>query len=191
MTLANKLTMARLALALLTFACLWTQRPGLYPWALALYAVATVTDWVDGFVARRTGSVSAFGALADPVADKILVIGALIAFIRIPDIEVPNWAVFLIVVRELVVGMLRALFAVTGKVHSAGKAWKWSMAVQSACVLAMLAALCFPFSGPWASGLPFALTLVCLAASWSSGGLYLYQARAQLRKSWSPGQGLP
>ena len=188
MTLANKLTLTRLALAPLTFACLWSQSPRLYSAALALYALATVTDWVDGWVARRTGSISAFGALADPVADKVLVIGALIALTRIPHLDVPAWTVFLIILRELVIGGLRALAAVSGKVLSADWSGKWSMGIQSGCVLAMLLLLAVEANGlcsaPWSPSLSLLLALACLGVSWMSGILYLYRARNLLRSSW-------
>ncbi|MBI5244451.1 MAG: CDP-diacylglycerol--glycerol-3-phosphate 3-phosphatidyltransferase [Elusimicrobia bacterium] len=189
MTLANKLTLARLAMAPVTFGCLWSQKPRLYAVALALYLLAVLTDWVDGYVARKTGSVSPFGALADPVADKVLVIGALIAFLRIPGLEVPNWAVFLIIARELLIGALRALAAISGKVHGADRAGKWSMAVQSVCVFIILSVLSAEANGlyapQWACALPHTLVLLCLAVSWASGALYVYRARPLLRRSWN------
>lgn len=193
MTLANKLTLTRLALAPLTFACLWSQQPRFYTAALALYTLATVTDWVDGWVARRTASISAFGALADPVADKVLVIGALIAFTRIPQLEVPSWTVFLIILRELVIGGLRALAAVSGKILSADWSGKWSMGVQSGCVLAMILILAVEANGicpaPWSTSASHLLALVCLGVSWVSGVLYLYRARTLLRDSWDAADG--
>lgn len=195
MTLANKLTVARLFLALLTFACLWTRRPSLYVAALGLYLVATITDWVDGYIARRTRSVSAFGAMADPVADKALVLGALLAFVRDPAVHAPAWAVFLIIVRELVMGGLRALAAVQGKVFAADRIGKWSMGVQSTCVIIILLGL----AGPVAFGLPpgalaarpegraasYALVVLCAAVSVLSGAAYAYKTRTLLRSTWN------
>lgn len=188
MTLANKLTLARLFVALLAPACLWAQRPALYGVAFALYVLAVSTDWIDGLIARRTGSISPFGAMADPIADKVLVLGALTAFVRIPETDVPVWAVFLIVVRELIIGGLRALAGLQGKVLAADRGGKWAMGVQSGAVLVILAFLTALHQGwlPPASGksLPAALTLLCLAASWLSGGLYLYRSRRLLQQSW-------
>src|SRR5258706_9385431 len=131
MTLANQLTLARACLGIVTFACLWADEPYYYPIALLLYVLGTITDWIDGYIARKTHSVSPFGAIADPIADKVLVIGALIAFLRIHQLRIPNWAVFLIVVRELVVGGLRTLAAIQGKILSAEQWGKWKMGVQS------------------------------------------------------------
>src|SRR5713226_9705805 len=103
MTLANQLTLARAFMGMLTFACLWTGRPGYFELALVLFLAATATDWTDGYIARKTHSVSPFGAIADPIADKVLVIGALIAFLRVRQLHIPHWAVFLIIVREMAI----------------------------------------------------------------------------------------
>jgi len=195
MTLPNKLTLARFVLALLAFACLWRQSPGCYLAALVLTVVAMITDWVDGYIARRTHSVSPFGAMADPVADKVLVIGAMIAFVRIPELSVPAWAVFLIIVRELVIGGLRALAAAQGRIMAADRGGKWKMAVQSVCVLAILLLLSI---GSWTPGLlpdflwsvPQPLIILSMLVSVVSGLHYLYTCRAMLRTSWNaPGKG--
>lgn len=189
MTLANKLTLARAFLGLIVFVCLWTLRPGLYAVALALYIAATVTDWIDGWIARRTRSVSPFGAMADPVADKVLVIGALIAFLRIDGLDIPHWAVFLIIVRDLVIGGLRALGGAMGKILAAERWGKWKMGVQSACVLIILAqivardSLGVPLPEA-ARALPRTLVLLCVAVTWGSALLYLRQNRQLLQRSW-------
>lgn len=192
MTLANKLTLARLFTALLTFACIWSEKPPLYAAALGLYLLATLTDWVDGYIARSTGSISPFGALADPIADKVLVIGALIAFVRIPEVSVPAWAVFLIIVRELIIGGLRALAAVQGVLLSADRWGKWKMAVQSVSVLVILLLLVLqsrlPLPG-WTGRLPYGLVVLSMVVSVLSGLQYLYSARGLLRKSWNAPRG--
>jgi CDP-diacylglycerol---glycerol-3-phosphate 3-phosphatidyltransferase len=190
MTLANKLTLARLVLALITFACLWRQEPAYYVAATVLYILATITDWVDGYVARSTGSVSPFGKVADPIADKVLVIGAMIAFVRIPILSVPAWAVFLIIVRELVIGGLRALAGIQGKVMAADRGGKWKMVVQSVSVMIILLLLlveCYrPGNLPgWVWELPHHLIVLSMLVSLLSGVQYLYASRAMLRKSWN------
>lgn len=190
MTLANKLTLARLVLAVFTFACLWAQRPAWYAVGLALYVTATLTDWIDGYVARSTGQTSPFGALADPIADKVLVLGALIAFLRVPELEIPSWAVFLIVLRELVIGGLRALAGVSGQVLSANRGGKWTMGVQSASIISILALLVWrhhaswPIPG-WALGAAGPLIALCAAVSVASGVHYIYGARGLIQHSWN------
>lgn len=190
MTLPNKVTVGRLLLALVTFACLWSQRPALYLAAFWFCAVAVATDWVDGWLARRRGEVSPFGAMADPLADKVLVIGCLTAFVRDPHVEVPAWTVFLIVVRELLIGGLRGLAALQGVLISADRGGKWKMGVQSAAVLLLLALVAGRSRGwlpPAEAGDPAAWALSVLAAAvalWS-GANYLYNGRQVLRRSWS------
>ena len=193
MTLANQLTLARGVMGILTFGCLWTGRPGYFELALVLYLAATVTDWIDGYIARMTHSVSPFGAIADPIADKVLVIGALIAFLRIHRLDIPAWAVFLIIVRELAILGLRTLAAIQGKLLSAELWGKWKMGIQSGCVLAILAFLvlrdAWHLSMPeWAHALPRTLVLVTLFVTWASALRYLRDNRGLLRKSWNPGR---
>lgn len=195
MTLANQLTLARACLGILTFACLWMDQPLYFPVALLLYITATVTDWVDGYIARKTHSVSPFGAIADPIADKVLVIGALIAFLRIPQLRIPHWAVFLIVVRELVIGGLRTLGAIhQGKVLSAEQWGKWKMGVQSGTVMAILLFLvlrdtCRLPIPQWALSFPRDLVLLNLLVTWVSALLYLRHNEGWLKKSWNPQDG--
>lgn len=190
MTLANQITLARGFLGLLTFACLWVRGPRAYALALALCLAATATDWIDGWVARRTRSVSPFGAMADPIADKVLVIGALIAFLRIRSLDVPHWAVFLIIVRDLVVGGLRTLAGAQGKLLAAERWGKWKMGVQSGCVLAILAYLVAKETlgwslPPWTRRVPAQLVVCSLLVTWASAALYLRQNLQLLRKSWN------
>lgn len=177
-------------MALATFACLWTQRPAMYELALALCVLATITDWFDGYIARVTKSESPFGAMADPIADKVLVIGALIAFVRSKDVDIPNWPVFLIIVRELLVGGLRALAGIQGKTFAAGRWGKWSMGIQSGAIIAILILLVAKSRGcPLPAALddaPYGLAVLCMAVSLLSGGQYAYKTRGMLRKSWNP-----
>lgn len=190
MTLPNKVTLARLVLALVTFACLWSQRPGLYVAAFLFCAVAVATDWVDGWLARRRGETSAFGAVVDPLADKVLIIGCLVAFVRDPHVEVPSWVVFLIIVRELLIGGLRGLAALQGVLIAADRGGKWKMGVQSAVVLILLSlvagrshgVLPAPESGDPES---WALSALALAVSLWSGAVYFYNGRHVLRRSWN------
>lgn len=190
MTLPNKVTLGRLLLALVTFACLWSQRPALYVAAFWFCAVAVATDWVDGWLARRRGETSPFGAIADPLADKVLVIGCLMAFVRDPHVEVPSWTVFLIIVRELLIGGLRGLAALQGVLISADRGGKWKMGVQSAAVLILLA-LVVGRSRAWLpsaeAGDPpaWALSVIAVFVSLWSGAVYLYNGRQVLRRSWS------
>ncbi len=190
MTLPNKVTLGRLALALVTFACLWLKRPELYLAAFVFCAVAVATDWVDGWLARTRGETSAFGAILDPLADKVLVIGVLLAFVRDPHVDIPHWAVFLIIVRELLIGGFRGLAALQRVVIAADRGGKWKMGVQSAAILILIALAAARNRGllpPPEPGDPFSwsLTVLALAVSLLSGAQYLYNGRELLRRSWN------
>lgn len=188
MNLANQLTMLRIVLSLAMFLALMHADSSYHLAAFILFLAAMVTDWVDGFVARLTHSISAFGKVADPIADKILVLGALIALIRTKELEIPLWAVFLIIARELLMGGLRVLASAQGKVPFAERWGKWSMGVQSAAVLLMLGILTLrerlPQAPAWALRLPYHLTVLCAAVAWVSAYFYFRQSRKMLEKSW-------
>jgi len=190
MTLANKLTIARLAMAFIAFVLLWIQKPWAYGAALGFYLIATITDWVDGYIARATDSVSAFGKVADPLADKVLVIGALIALVREPRLEIPIWAVFLIIVRELLVGGIRGLSAIQGALIPADRGGKWKMVVQSVVVILILCLLAAETSlgwqvPPWIRNAAGPLVILCAIVSVLSGLQYGWNARTVLRKTWN------
>ena len=110
MTLANRLTMLRVVLAAAVFAALMADSPRWHGAALLLFGAAIATDWLDGYLARRMNAVSHFGKIADPIADKILVLGTLLALIRHKELHIPVWALFVILMRELVIGGVRLRF---------------------------------------------------------------------------------
>ncbi|MCX5794412.1 MAG: CDP-diacylglycerol--glycerol-3-phosphate 3-phosphatidyltransferase, partial [Elusimicrobia bacterium] len=176
MNLANQLTMARIIMALAMFLALMHSNPVWHVAALGLYATALVTDWVDGYVARSTNTTSAFGKIADPIADKILVLGALIALIQRRELDIPPWGVFLIVARDLLLGGVRTLAAVQGKVMAAEKWGKWKMGVQSGAVALMLVILVaidnFAGAPSWLARLPYPLTVLCVVFTWASAYFY-------------------
>ena len=188
MTLANRLTMARFALALATFATLMTPGRAAHALAFAMFIAAMITDWVDGYVARLTNSISPFGKVADPIADKILVIGALISLTRL-HLGVPLWAVFLIIARELVMGGVRVLtISQQGRILAAQRWGKISMGVQSGAVVTIVGLLVlhdfFPALARPLMRLPYPLALLCAAMAWISLVMYMRQSRQLLEKSW-------
>lgn len=218
MTLANRITLARIALTFvflgfLVAGSLWPRWPGLVLWsralAWALYLIATSTDWIDGFIARRTNTVSSFGAMADPLADKLLVASAFIAFVGIKELAVPAWAVFLIVAREFLILGLRSLAAVRGVTLRAERWGKWKMGIQSVCVVLILTLLLLStivrkhpaIHAPYLSQdaawellrrtarWPHHLTILAAVSAWLSGGWYLWHYRELLASSWETTDG--
>ena len=132
-------------------------------WATAVFCVAMATDWFDGRIARSRGRTSPLGSLLDPVADKTLVLAALVMLV---DRNVnPGWMVAAIVVRELLVTGLRLAALERGVVLQArdlGKLKTWSQAV--AAVVGGLAA-----AGAWADTVAWWALLVAVVLTWLSG----------------------
>lgn len=150
MTTASKITLVRVAIipVYMLFMYLSGGEPGPWMWAsLAVFIAASVTDYVDGHIARKYGQVSDFGKFLDPLADKLLVISALTIFCQWGI--VPAWAVMIILTREFAVTGLRLIAVGKGKVIAAG----WSGKVKTATTMIGLCILmAFPTIG-WLSWL--------------------------------------
>ena len=187
MSLPNRLTMLRIVLAAAVFAALMTDSPGWHAGAFIMFIAAIITDWLDGWLARRMKAVSPFGKVADPIADKILVLGTLIALIRLKELEIPLWAVFLIVMRELVIGGVRVIAGAQGKVLSADKWGKIKTVIQLVAIMAMVGIVVLQDRGmseQWMIRAAYPLTVLCAVLALSSLWSYLVQYRAMLEKSW-------
>ena len=130
MTLPNKITLARAALAIIMFLLMIAQTPITLIVSSLIFAFAASTDWVDGRIARSTNSYTPFGAIVDPFVDKILVGAAFFAFTGISYLDVPVWAVFFIILRELMVSTLRVLAALNNKVLAAERWGKFKTTFQ-------------------------------------------------------------
>ena len=115
MNLPNKLTMLRIILIPVFLVLLLVESiPLHYLWSLIVYLAACFTDTLDGYLARSRNLVTDFGKLLDPLADKLLVMSALVAFI--PVAGVPVWVVVIILAREFMVTSLRLIAAGKGVV---------------------------------------------------------------------------
>ncbi len=200
MTLANKITLLRAALALVMFGFILLP----FWWArfiaTAIFILAASTDWVDGKIARQTHTITSFGAIVDPFVDKILVIAAFFAFVAIRPLNVPIWAVFLILLRELMVSNLRAIAALDGKVMAAERWGKFKTVVQMSAIgiiffVIVLMHLCFLTYGPVQRvccllfillyHFPYAVTAIAAIITWMSAISYLRNNWDLLKKSWS------
>ncbi len=104
MTFADHLTVARAAAVPVVIVLFAWDFPDHYYWATAVFAVAMATDWIDGWWARRTNRTSDLGRILDPVADKLLVMAALIMLV---DVVLPAWMVAAVIAREFLVTGLR------------------------------------------------------------------------------------
>ncbi len=187
MSLPNRLTMLRIVLAVAVFAGLMSEAPAWHFAALILFFAAIITDWLDGWLARRMRTVSAFGKVVDPIADKILVLGTLLALIRTKELEIPLWAVFLIVMRELVIGGVRVIAGAQGKILAADKWGKIKTGAQLIALLFMISVVVLHDHGlaeMWMVRLVSPLTALCAVLALSSLWSYLRQYRTLLEKSW-------
>ena len=106
--------------------------------AMTVFAIAAITDWADGYLARRWGQVSAFGAFLDPVADKLMVVAALIMLVWLDRAE--PWLAIIIIGREIAVSALREWMAQIGKSKSVAVAFigKVKTVAQITAVIALL-----------------------------------------------------
>lgn len=136
LNLPNILTMIRIAaIPLLCILLLSPERePGF--WAAALFAAASVTDWLDGYLARRMGIITVFGKFLDPIADKLIVMSALIMIL--PFQRVPAWMVLVILGREIIITGLRGIASTEGIVIPASNLGKFKTIFQLVAIIGLL-----------------------------------------------------
>ncbi len=120
MNLPNKITMFRVVLIpFFVFFMLSTQIPYYNYIAAAIFIVASLTDTLDGYIARKYNLVSNFGKFMDPLADKLLVGAALICFVALPNNPMPAWGVIVIISREFIISGFRLVASDAGVVIAA------------------------------------------------------------------------
>lgn len=147
-TLPNLLSLFRIAvIPLLVYLLTFTDRRSSLLAAL-LFFIASLTDYFDGYFARRYRSVSNLGKILDPLADKLMIVSSLImlaAMDRGGEPEVPAWLVVLIVARETAVTILRGIALTEGVVMAAEDLGKYKFILQAVAVFALL--LHYPYLG--------------------------------------------
>ncbi|MGF1509576.1 MAG: CDP-diacylglycerol--glycerol-3-phosphate 3-phosphatidyltransferase [Myxococcota bacterium] len=137
MNLPNILTAARVVVVPLVMLSVRQAEPWWNGVACSLFALAALTDFVDGYLARRWGQVTTFGKIMDPLADKLLVLGALVMLLSLD--RVSPWLVFLLLGREFAVTTLRVLAVAEGLVIAARPMGKQKTVLQMMGVGALLA----------------------------------------------------
>ena len=105
-------------------------------WALAIFAAASITDTLDGYIARHYNQITDFGKFMDPLADKCLVFAAMLWFVEVG--QMPAWALLIVAVREFGVSGLRMVAADKGRVIAAGWSGKVKTAATMVCIILML-----------------------------------------------------
>ena len=115
LTTASKITIVRVILIPVVVALMYLDFAGHMYWALLVFAVASVSDFVDGYIARHCNQVTNFGKFLDPLADKLLVISVMLVYVDTGLF--PAWAAMIVIARELAVTGLRLVAVEGGKVH--------------------------------------------------------------------------
>jgi CDP-diacylglycerol---glycerol-3-phosphate 3-phosphatidyltransferase len=134
-TVPNALSAVRLVLALVVCGLIeWRMMI----WALVLFVIAASTDWIDGWWARRYNQVTKLGRILDPFVDKVIICGAMIALVGVPNSPVAPWMATLVVARELLVTSLRGMVEGQGGDFSAKQLGKWKMVFQCGAIVAVL-----------------------------------------------------
>ena len=156
MNLANKLTLMRVILVPFFVAFMLIDAiPLNYLWALLVFAIASITDMLDGKIARKYNLVTDFGKFADPLADKMLVTAAMLWFVEIG--QMPAWALLIVIVREFAVSGLRMIASDKGRVIAAGWSGKVKTAVTMTgiCIMLFLNTSVFADLPPLYSGVEY------------------------------------
>lgn len=143
MNLPNKLTMLRVLLIPFFLLFIYLKVPFHFFTALLIFTAASITDALDGKIARARNLVTNFGKFLDPLADKVLVLSALTVFVEIPEIHMGAIPLIIISAREFMVSGLRLLAADSGIVVAAGIWGKLKTAFTMVTIIASLAWLSF------------------------------------------------
>jgi CDP-diacylglycerol--glycerol-3-phosphate 3-phosphatidyltransferase len=134
--LPNILTLLRIAAIPVLVAVLFSPSRTAGFWAAVIFAIASFTDWLDGYLARRMGIVTTFGKFLDPIADKLIVMSALIMIL--PFGRVPAWMVLVILGREIIITGLRGLASTEGIIIPASNLGKFKTIFQIVAILGLL-----------------------------------------------------
>ena len=185
MNLPNKLTCLRVLLIPVFLIFLYISAiPYHFLLALLVFAAASITDALDGKIARARGLVTNFGKFLDPLADKVLVLTALLAFVELDEIRMSAIPVMIIAAREFMVSGLRMLTASEGVVVAAGIWGKLKTAFTMVTIVAVL--VYCSLTGDFALAVPEAVKTWGLnGLIWISTGLTSLSGGVYLKGYWS------
>jgi CDP-diacylglycerol---glycerol-3-phosphate 3-phosphatidyltransferase len=175
--LPNLLTVARIMLVPVLVVALLGNTPSGDVLAAIVFALASLTDFVDGYLARSRDSITNFGKLMDPLADKLLIVAALISLVSLNRLAA--WVAMVIITRELAITVLRLGATQAGVVMGASMFGKVKTCLQIAAILAVIAVHDQPF---WLSLLIYATVLVTVL----SGLDYFFGLRRHMQAAQAP-----
>ncbi len=165
MTTANKITIFRVIMIPVFLVLAYANQP---VWAFVVFVLASLSDMLDGYIARHYHQITNFGKFMDPLADKVLVLAAMCFFVERGFM--PGWAVALVLLREFAVSGMRLIAVEQGRVIAAA----WSGKIKTAVTMVGLAAMLLFSSYPWVNTLVTAL--IVITTVWS-GVEYFYKNR--------------
>lgn len=174
MNLPNKLTLSRVIMIPFFVAAMMTEFPNHRIIAGLLFIAASLTDLLDGYLARRDHLVTTFGKFVDPLADKLLVSAALICFVELG--HMPAWTVIIIISREFIISGFRLIASDKGIVIAAGMSGK----IKTVCQMVMSVLLIFHFPGAVFHVLETVFIWASVIMTVESLVVYLYQNRQVL-----------
>ena len=169
LNLANQLSLLRILLAPIVVVLLYFPGPVFCAIAALIFIFASITDWLDGYVARHSNMVTSMGKFLDPLADKLLITSVLIMFVKLE--WAPAWVVIVIIGRELIVTGLRAIAIDEGVVLAADKFGKAKTVLQMCAIVPLT--LHYPIFGIdiWPAG-EYLLYAAMLAAVYSGSNYF-------------------
>ncbi len=168
MNTANKLTLLRVLMIPAFLLVLYLGFPGSNYVALVIFVLASLTDLLDGHIARSRNLVTDFGKFMDPLADKVLVVTAMLWFVECG--KMPAWAVAIVIFREFAVSGMRLIAVEGGRVIAAG----WSGKVKTASTMICLILMFLPFLPGWVNT---ACVWVIVVTTLYSGAEYFVKNR--------------
>ncbi len=169
MNLPNKLTLSRVVMIPFFVAALMAEFPQHRIVAGVIFILASLTDLLDGYLARRDHLVTTFGKFVDPLADKLLVCSALICFVE--QKLLPAWMVIIIISREFIISGFRLIASDKGVVIAAGMSGK----VKTVCQMVMSVLLIFHFPGDLFSALETVFIWASVIMTVESLAVYLWE----------------
>lgn len=186
LTTPNLLTLARIGAAPLLIYLMLFPEPLPSAIAAGVFFAATITDFLDGYIARSYGSGTNLGKFLDPLADKIIVTAALIMLVAMPRApHVPGWMVVVMVSREFLVTGLRAVAAAEGRIMAAEELGKYKMVLQSIAVQGLLIHYRYFHIDFYAAGM-FILWIAMAMTVWSGADYFLRTLELLGPKSHAP-----
>ena len=169
--LSNSLTVLRIVAIPFILVLMQADTPPSGLWATGVFIGAFITDWLDGFIARKKNQVTRFGKILDPLADKLLIGSALIMLISLD--RVPAWMVILIISREIAVTWLRASLAGKGFILSADRWGKNKTFFQALALIPLI--IYYPYFGVDLLLVGTGFLWIALALTVWSGLLYFFR----------------